>query len=429
MLAISTPLASSCADALAGISAGPSSPAMKIEQMTDAVAARYTTPERSGRFETARRRLVSGALVPSRAFADSSIWSSFVQPSTRVLAAHGSLTEHGYRFEMATDLPALTRIGDTRHSIALKKLNDGEYSWNTGVDFAIGSITPADFGTVLLELMTNGHERDPAALRSVAYASFPRSSALMAKIFTIDSLTLHPGGQGTTTVAMSVNVRPDELRKTSPHFADYITRYVAKSKYRFTLLDRSGAMYFEATGADQRLNIRYRVRGGALVSFFGPPRPMPDTLRLTNDFSIHVKVFDVGWKALDTDFFVRRSDHGRSWLIVAQREPDWQLPLITERLLRGPLRRPFQGNGASFEIGIFDSIGTQTSLTRHTHLEVKESAILRFLSGLVGRVFSDLDAEVEREEAAYFRDLILALQQDALHKPGNEEGRGISPRP
>ena len=80
--------------------------------------------------------------------------------------------------------------------------------------------------------------------------------------------------------------------------------------------------------------------------------------------------------------------------------------------MRSPLRRPFQGAGSSFEIGVTDSAGAQTNLRRETHLEVKESAILRFLSGLVGRVFDDLDAAVEREEAVYIRELVVAFQQD-----------------
>src|SRR3954462_866385 len=91
---IAAPLASSCVDAFAGFGDGPTARPEKVEQLTNAIAARYTSPERSGRFEVARRRLVSGALVPSRAFADTSIWSAFIPPATRVLAAHGALTDH-----------------------------------------------------------------------------------------------------------------------------------------------------------------------------------------------------------------------------------------------------------------------------------------------------------------------------------------------
>ena len=172
-------------------------------------------------------------------------------------------------------------------------------------------------------------------------------------------------------------------------------------------------MYFDASGGDQRLTVRYRVKAGTIVSYLGPPRPLPDSLRMQSDLSMHVKIFDVGWKNLVTDFLLRRTDRSRSWTIVAQSEPNWQLPLIAERLLRSPLRRPFQGEGASLEIGVADSVGAQTLLYRRSRLEVKESPILHFLGGLVTRVFDDLDVSVEREEAAFVRELMTAFQQDA----------------
>jgi len=86
---------------------------------------------------------------------------------------------------------------------------------------------------------------------------------------------------------------------------------------------------------------------------------------------------------------------------------------VTARLIRTPLRRPFQGNGSTFEIAVIDSAGGQTILARRARLEVKESAIMRFLSSLVGRVFDDLDAAVEQEEADFVRELMEAFQQDA----------------
>ena len=406
----------SCVDAVAVVSDHPTSADVKVTQLTDGIAARFTSPERSGRFENARRRLVSGALIPSRIYDDTSVWSSSISPATRLLRAHGGLTDRGYRFDVAAETAALGKAGDSRHTIALRRLSDNEYRWDTVVDFAIGSLTAPDVAAMLVELLVSGHDHDATALRAGARTRFPRSSTVLAKVFSIDSLTTRPGGQGTTTIGMVLGIRPDGLRSTSPHFADYITRYVAKSHYRFTLADRNGAMYFDAIGADQRLTIRYRIKSGAIVSYLGPPRELPDSLRLTNDFSIHVKMFDVGWRSLVSDFIVHRTDHSRYWTMTAQSEPDWQLPMIAERLLRSPLRRPFQGGGATFEIGVIDSAGAQTNLTRRTHLEVKESAILRFLSGLVSRVVDDLAGAVEHEEAAYVRELMLAFQQDALRQ-------------
>ena len=405
----------SCVDAVAVVSDHPTTPAVKLTQLTDAFAARFTAPERSGRFETARRRLVSGSLLPSRVFNDSSIWSATIPPAGRLLTARGTLTDRGYRFEVAPASDELHKPADTHHSIALHRLSDSEYRWDTGVEFAIGSVTASDVGAMLVALLANGDGRDAAVVRAGARTSFPRSSAVLGKVFSIDSLSMRPGGQGTTTVTMVLGIRPDGLRTSSPHFADYITRYVAKSRYRFTLADKIGATYFEMLSVDQRVVIRYRVKGDAIVTSLGPPREMPDSLRFISDFSMHIKMFDVGWKGLVTDFTIHRTEHSRTWTIVAQSEPDWQLPLITERVLRTPLRRPFQGAGASFDIGVVDSVGVETILSRHVHLEVKESTILRFIGGLVSRVFDDMDAVVEREEAAYVRELMMAFQQDVLH--------------
>ena len=140
---------------------------------------------------------------------------------------------------------------------------------------------------------------------------------------------------------------------------------------------------------------------------------MPDSLRLISDLNIPVKVFDVGWRNLTTDFIIGRTERSRSWLFIARTEPQWDLPLVTARLIRTPLRRPFQGNGSTFEVAVIDSAGGQTILARRARLEVKESAIMRFLSSLVSRVFDDLDAAVEQEEADFVRELMGAFQQDS----------------
>jgi hypothetical protein len=406
-------LALGCADSVAAVRDGPTPAALKVEQLTTALAARFTYPERSGEFETARRRLVSGALNPSDAYRDTAIWSSVIPPATRVLIARGSLTARGYRFEIAPLKPALVDLGDTRHTITLRRIAGDEYQWSTGVDFAMGSITAADIAGMLEQLLSAAHQRDPLLVRTGARAALPRSTAVMSRLFAIDSMSLRPGPLGTTTVNLLVTIHTERLAKTAPHFAEYLRKYVDNSRFRFSLADKAGALYFEAVGGDKKIAIRYRVNAGTIVSFLGPPRPLPDSLRLTTDLLMRVKMFDVGWRNLVTDFTIDRTDRSRSWLIVARTEPEWHLPLITARLLRSPLRRPFQGPGASFEAAVIDSAGGLSIMARRAHLEVKESAILRFMSSLVSRIFDDLDAAVEREEAAFVRELMAAFQADA----------------
>jgi hypothetical protein len=411
-LPVAVALASACADSVRAVGDGPTDRATKIEEISDAIATRFTNPERSGQFETTRRRLISGALHPSRVFSDTSLWSTTANANTRSLWAYGSLTPRGYRFDIV-DRGVLDDLGDTRHAISLHKNGDGDYQWTTGVDFAIGSIRARDVAAMLELLLVGGHGHDGPALRAAARMAFPRSAAVMSKLFRIDSLTLTPGPQGTTLVNLAVGIHTETLRQTAPHFAEYLAKYVDNSRYRFLVTDKLGVPYFEAKGGNRRLTVQYRVRADGMVSTLGPPRPMPDSLRLVSDLNMPVKVFDVGWHDLTTDFIIGRSDRSRSWLFIARTEPQWDLPLVTARLIRSPLRRPFQGNGSTFEIAVIDSAGGQTILARRARLEVKESAIMRFLSSLVGRVFDDLDAAVEQEEADFIRELMAAFQQDA----------------
>lgn len=401
-----------CADSVRAVADGPTERATKVEEVSDAIAARFTNPERSGRFETTRRRLVSGALHPSRVFSDTSLWTTSLNPAARSLWANGSLTQRGYRFDIG-ERGVLSDLADTRHVITLRRTGDGEYQWATGVDFAIGSITARDAASMLQFLLTAGHDQEATGARTAARVALPRTSAVMAKLFSIDSLALRPGPQGTTLVNLVVGFHTERLRQTAPHFADYIAKYVENSRYRFLVTDRAGATYFEATGANRKLAIRYRVRADGIVSALGAPRPLPDSLRMVSDLVMRVKMFDVGWRNLVTDFTISRGGRSRSWLFVARTEPEWNLPLVTARLIRTPLRRPFQGAGSSFEVAVIDSAGAQTVLARRARLEVKESAILRFMSSLVSRIFDDMDAEVEREEAAFIRELMGAFQQDA----------------
>jgi hypothetical protein len=89
------------------------------------------------------------------------------------------------------------------------------------------------------------------------------------------------------------------------------------------------------------------------------------------------------------------------------------LPLITEHLLRAPLRRPFQGNGAMFRLGVRDdSAGGQTLLERRLHLDVQESLILRFIGRLGAVAVSEYAGKAEREENAWLAEVFSALVAD-----------------
>ena len=136
-------------------------------------------------------------------------------------------------------------------------------------------------------------------------------------------------------------------------------------------------------------------------------------------------MFTVGFHNLVSDFVISNVGHERSWTIVSRREPVRDLPLVTERLLRTPLRRPFEGPGSVFSLTVTDdgaeaagggapspSGTSQTMLARRTRLDVQESAILRFLGSLGSHAVGDLSTRVEVEEDRFLRDGFVALETD-----------------
>jgi hypothetical protein len=130
---------------------------------------------------------------------------------------------------------------------------------------------------------------------------------------------------------------------------------------------------------------------------------------------VKIKIFHVGFHNLVMDFTnAARGDEERDWTVIARREPQWDLPLITARLLRAPLRRPFAGEGSLFRIGVrAGDAGAPTVLLRHSRLPVQESSILNFLNSLGGTAMDDFGGPVQREENAWLHDLFVALRDDA----------------
>ena len=184
------------------------------------------------------------------------------------------------------------------------------------------------------------------------------------------------------------------------------------ARARLSLVDSSGASYFEMGLHRGQLTVRARTAGGRMLALSGPPRVMPDSLTLEADVTVRVSRFTIGVRNYRGDFRFISAPHDRAWEIVSRREPDWVLPLFTEALLHTPLRRPFQGDGAMFRIGVRDSAGAQSLLYRTLRLEVQESAILRFVARLAAIAMSEYAGDVEKEEMAWLHDLLSAMIAD-----------------
>ena len=384
--------------------------------MFDAFATRFAPNAYDARYTVARVKLGQSALVPSRIFEDTSVWSARPNASSRLLYVAGTMGPDGrYRLDTRPSLPPAARAGETRHAVMLDQTSPNQYRWDTRVDLAIGTMTPDEVAMAFNTLMRGAEGRAEKEFRDDYGTAFARTSAAFGRGFALDSVSITPSATG-TTVLLRFGFHPETMRASYPMLAAYLDRYLGPAKSRFVLSDRAGVPLLEEMGRDHWMTVRYRVHEGRLVSLLGPPRPWPDTLVLNADLSVKVKLFTVGVHDLVTEFVNSNTSSGntreRAWSFTAQREPKWDLPLLSERLIRSPLHHPFEGQGALFRMSVRDSAGGQTIFTRRTRFDVQESAIMRFLGGLASRAMNDLDDRVEIEEHRYLRDGFIALQAD-----------------
>ena len=144
---------------------------------------------------------------------------------------------------------------------------------------------------------------------------------------------------------------------------------------------------------------------------------MPDTLQIHVDALARISFFTVGVTNMQGEFVHTSTARERGWTMHFAKEPEWHLPLITERLLRSPLRRPFEGKGVHFSLGFRTGPDNQTLLTREIDVTVRESAIMRFLGNLGFTAMSDFAGNVEDEESRFLAEAMAAFRADVAALP------------
>ena len=405
-----------CSDSLRALGTTPTAADVHAAQLFEAMITRFSVNDLSPRYDVARVRLAQAALIPSRIFDDTSMWEARPTPTSRVFYVSGTGVDGGrYRLDVRPSLTPATRLGDSRHTISLEQLgqiSESVYRWDTRVDLAVGSVTAEEISAMTSALFASAEHRNERELREEYRTAFPRAMAAFGRGFTIDSIQTATSASGITSMAITASFHPELMRPAFPALAKYLDKYLGPAKYHLALADRSGIPLFDIVGARRAMTIRYRTQQGKLTSLFGTPRSWADTLVLTADVSLKVKLFTVGFEGLVTDFVISNTGHNRSWALIARREPKWNLPLFTESLLRSPLHRPFEGEGSSMSLSVHDSLGAPTIFTRRTQFTVQESTIMRFLGGLSSHMIGELDGEVEAEEDRFFREGFVALDAD-----------------
>jgi hypothetical protein len=401
-----------CRDTFAGFGVGGRARA-HTDQFFGALGDGFAERTRSPKFAYARLQLAKHALLPSRVFEDTAVWTGS-SGAVRLMEVRGAFQSGRYALSSHPSVPAPKNPADSRHVITLSRLSDGEYRWDTAVDFAVGTIRPSDVAAVFSRLVTSAENKSPAEVRADLATSAPRTSAALGTAFSLDSVETTKHKDGSTAVTLGVAMRSDLLKQRYPTFATFFRKYVDPARYRIVVTDRAGTPYFEASAADRLLTIRLRAMEGRLVSLAGSATPMPDTLELLMDFKTSVRHLGVGFHGLRTELVhVRKGETENGWVISARREPDWDFPLFTARMIRTPLRRPFAGEGSLFRIGMRGDGTEQSVIFREIRLFVQESAILRFLNALSGAAFSEFADKVDAEQNAWLREVFGAMREDA----------------
>lgn len=373
---------------------------------------RFTNVQRTPRFIEARDKLGKYALTPSGIFSDSMVWTSAPADNTRILAIEGSYVNNRYLFSPKTVVPAPDKVGESRHFIQLKRLSVDEFEWFTNVDIGAGRITANDIANVVARFMEGGENASPGLLRTEYRTFFPRSTASLGRLFSLDSLRTAPDAEGATTIVLGIRLKPDSIKKSLPDFAAYLEKYVSPSRYHIQLVDSRGVRWFDLHGRDNLLQMRLRSKDGHFMPLDGGIRSIPDTLQIKVDFTTRILFFNVGVAKMEGDFYNLESEHERGWSMRFKNEPEWKLPPTVRFFIKSPLRRPFQGSGATFRISIRDNPGGQTILTHRSGVVVQESAILRFLGKLGATAMGDFIGESEAQENRFNAEVFTALKAD-----------------
>jgi len=402
----------SCRDAASGFGPHPAAARANADEFLYSIGSRFTSIQREPRLVHARSQFGRHALTPSGVFNDTSVWLANGPDSSRLFGNEGVFATDRYIVKATLTNTAPNALTESREIVRLKKLSDSEYEWYTNVDVALGRMRAQDLSNVIARILASGEGKSPAAIRADISASAPRSVAALGRLFTIDTIKAVHDAEGATTYDLAIRLTPATLKATMPNYAAYIEKYISKGRYRLALTDRTGARWLDAWAADYYLHFKVRSKNGRFAPLEGPVREMPKALTITLDMSMRVLLFRVGWTEMVGEFNIIDTPHERGWGMRFAKEPEWRLPPSVGRLLKSPLRRPFQGNGIPIRISIRDEPGAQTLLNRRLSLVVKESGILRFLNRLSGTAVSDFLGATEREANRFNADAFRALRAD-----------------
>lgn len=395
---------------------GSSIPAARqnADELFYSVSSRFTNIQRTPKLLRARQQFGHYALVPSGVYNDTSVWMSYGADSSRIFADDGYPTATQYIVVPHSSTEPPRNLAESREVVRLRRLSDNEYEWYTNVDVGVGHVGAADLLEVLAAALRAGERQQSNGIRADYRANFPRTTAALGRLYSLDTLRTTLDAEGATTFDLAIHLTPDSLAKVMPAYAEYIDKYVRKGRYHIVVRDKSagGARWFDAWAGDYWIHIKVRSKDGHFAPLDGAVRPMPDNLFIDASMQMKILLFTVGFQHMIGEFNIVKTPHERAYSVRFGAEPEWILPPTVHYFLKSPLARPFQGKGVPIYISLRDTPGAQTILNRRAMLVVQESAILRFINKLSGTAVGDFLGASEKEANRFNADTFRALRAD-----------------
>jgi hypothetical protein len=382
------------------------------EGVFGSVATRFTTVTRDPKARVARQRIARQALTPAALFNDTAAWLWSAGPDLRSISWRGTVEGREMHFR-AGNFRMPTRAGEGLHHLQLKRLTDGAYEWTANVDLGIGAATPANVAAIPVAFIAAGERADAASARAEIASAFPRSAQVWGRLFTVEALRSEPDGNGAWRQRHTITLHPDRAAQTYPRFGKWLAEYISPVRMHLRLR-QDGRTWFDLTLRGDTMTLAFRSRNGALLPLEGGDAPLPDTVRMETDFSTKLLLFRLGFTGLVNDFITVRTPQRRGWVMRFTNEPEWNLPLLAERMLRSPLRRPFTGTGSTLSvIATARSDWPQAALARSLVVPVQDSPILRFLGRLGNAAVDGYVNGAEDQSTAWISAAFGALRDDA----------------
>ena len=198
-------------------------------------------------------------LVPSYIYSDSSKWTAF-GPDTRTLVVHAAFRDG--RYEAVADSAAPVDLGASRRIVRLQRTSRQQYRWTAFVEQALGSVTVEDIDRVVRTILGEAAQMTGAALRAAEASRYPRASAVLSRLLSLDSLTTTRDALR-TRIRLVVGVHLARIASTYPHYATALRTTAEPTRIHSVATDDHNAEWLRVDFADGRfaMEIAATIRG------------------------------------------------------------------------------------------------------------------------------------------------------------------------